>query len=91
MVDGFSYAKAGVDVDATDAAKRRMAESIDRSDPRVLNRLGAFGSLVEGRFEGYDHPVLVLKTEEHGRIPSGRRLTRAGSDRRIGTSPCRIS
>ena len=66
MSDETSYAKAGVNVDATDAAKREMARRIDRGDPRVLNRLGAFASLVEGRFEGYEHPILVLKTEEPG-------------------------
>jgi phosphoribosylformylglycinamidine cyclo-ligase len=32
----------------------------------VLNRLGAFASLYDGRFEGYEHPVLVLKMEEPG-------------------------
>ena len=66
MCDSLSYAKAGVDIDVTDAAKRNMAGSIDRGDRRVLNRLGAFASLVDGRFEGYDHPVLVLKTDEPG-------------------------
>jgi hypothetical protein len=30
-----------VDVEATDAVKRAMAGSVDRGDPRVLNRLGA--------------------------------------------------
>jgi phosphoribosylformylglycinamidine cyclo-ligase len=32
----------------------------------VLNRLGAFASLVEGRFDNYRHPILVLKTDEPG-------------------------
>ncbi|MEC7841630.1 MAG: phosphoribosylformylglycinamidine cyclo-ligase [Candidatus Latescibacterota bacterium] len=66
MSDSLSYAKAGVDIDVTDAAKRNMADSIDRGDRRVLNRLGAFASLVDGRFEGYERPVLVLKTDEPG-------------------------
>ena len=43
-----------------------MASNIGRGDSRVFNKLGAFGSLVDGRFEGYDHPILVLKTEEPG-------------------------
>ena len=62
----LSYAKTGVDIDETDAVKKRIASDVGRNDARVLNRLGAFGSLVEGRFEGYDHPILVLKTEEPG-------------------------
>ena len=66
MNDHLSYAKSGINIDQTDAVKRRMKDSIDRNDPRVLNAVGAFGSLVEGRFPGYDQPILVLKTEEPG-------------------------
>jgi len=62
----LSYKKSGVDIDAADATKRDMARSLETSDARVLNRLGAFASLVDGRFPGYEHPVLVLKTEEPG-------------------------
>jgi len=62
----LSYAESGVDIDATDTIKDSMKESINRNDPRVLNKMGAFASLVEGRFEGYEHPILVLKTEEPG-------------------------
>jgi phosphoribosylformylglycinamidine cyclo-ligase len=66
MSDGLSYADSGVDLNETDAVKRRMKASIDRGDPRLLNTMGAFGSLVDARFAGYDHPVLVLKMEEPG-------------------------
>jgi len=66
MTDSLSYAKSGVDIDITDAVKRKMTDTIDYGDKRVLNRIGAFGSLVEGRFENYKHPILVLKTEEPG-------------------------
>ena len=66
MPESWSYTKAGVDLDVTDDAKREMAKSVDAGDPRVLNRLGAFASLVEGRFEGLKHPILVLKTDEPG-------------------------
>ena len=66
MTAPISYKDSGVDIDLTDAVKRDMKTSIDRDDPRVLNRVGAFGSLVEGRFEGLSHPILVLKTEEPG-------------------------
>ena len=66
MAEALSYAKSGVNIDVTDAAKRQMARTVDRGDPRVLNRVGAFASLLEGRFEGYRHPILVMKTEEPG-------------------------
>jgi len=66
MTEHLSYAGVGVDIDATDAAKSEMAKSVDCGDPRVLNRLGAFASLVEGRFEGLKHPILVFKTDEPG-------------------------
>ncbi len=64
--DPLSYEKAGVSIDAADAAKRRMAESLSTPDPRVLNKLGAFASLFEASFPGYASPVLVLKMEEPG-------------------------
>jgi len=66
MTSGLSYAESGVDIDATDNIKDSMKESVNTVDPRVLNTMGAFASLVEGRFEGYEHPILVLKTEEPG-------------------------
>ena len=66
MTDNLSYAKSGVDINATDAAKREMAKSIDSDDPRVLNRFGAFAPLVDARFPGFDDPVMVLKTDEPG-------------------------
>lgn len=66
MTEELSYAKSGVDIDATDRAKREMAKSIDSGDPRVLNSLGAFASLLEGRFTGLSHSILVFKTDEPG-------------------------
>ncbi len=66
MSDSMSYKRAGVDIDAADAAKREMAASMATADARVLNRPGAFASLFDGRFPGYANPVLVLKTEEPG-------------------------
>lgn len=66
MEQPLSYQQAGVDIAVADATKRAMADSVDRGDPRVLNRLGAFASLVVGSFPGYQNPVLVLKTEEPG-------------------------
>ena len=66
MNDKLSYSKVGVDIDITDSAKREMAKSMDVSNDRVLNRLGAFASLLEGRFDDLKHPVLVFKTDEPG-------------------------
>lgn len=66
MSDRLSYKRAGVDLDAAAAAKRAMAASLQTADARVLNKVGAFASLFDGRFPGYEHPVLVLKTEEPG-------------------------
>ncbi len=66
MAEGLSYAQAGVDIAAADAAKAAMAASLETSDRRVLNRIGAFATLFDGRFPGYTDPVLVLKTEEPG-------------------------
>ncbi len=62
----FSYKSSGVDIDVADATKRDMAKSLETKDARVLNRIGAFASLFDGRFAGYQHPVLVLKMEEPG-------------------------
>jgi phosphoribosylformylglycinamidine cyclo-ligase len=66
MSEPFSYKKSGVDIDTADATKREMAESLSAADSRVLNRIGAFASLFEASFPGYEEPVLMLKTEEPG-------------------------
>jgi phosphoribosylformylglycinamidine cyclo-ligase len=66
MSENLSYKKSGVDIDVADETKKAIAKCLDSGDSRVLNRIGAFASLVDGRFEGYTHPVLVLKTEEPG-------------------------
>lgn len=62
----LSYAAAGVDIAAADAAKAGMAASLETDDRRVLNRIGAFATLYDASFPGYRHPVLVMKTEEPG-------------------------
>lgn len=62
----LSYAKSGINISETDAAKQEMKKSLQTTDKRVLNTLGAFASLVDGRFPKLKHPVLVLKTEEPG-------------------------
>lgn len=62
----LSYKTAGVDIDVADATKKGMAKALETTNARVLNRLGAFASLFDIKFSGYNHPVLVLKTEEPG-------------------------
>ena len=66
MKDRLSYKKAGVDIDTAEAAKKAMAASLETTDSRVLNRIGAFATLLDARFPEYEHPVLVIKTEEPG-------------------------
>ena len=66
MSQRLSYASAGVDIDQADAAKREMAKSMETNDPRVLNRIGAFATLIDASFPGIAHPVLVHKSEEPG-------------------------
>ncbi len=66
MDHSLSYKDAGVDIDAADRAKRAMAGSLKTDNPLVLNAFGAFASLLDGSFPGYQHPILVCKTEEPG-------------------------
>lgn len=62
----LSYKSSGVDIATADATKKDMASSLATKNPLVLNKIGAFASLVDGQFPGYKHPVLVCKTEEPG-------------------------
>ena len=66
MPKKLSYQSSGVDISAADATKKKMAASLETNNPLVLNQIGAFASLVDGKFPGYEHPVLVCKTEEPG-------------------------
>ncbi|MCD6231524.1 phosphoribosylformylglycinamidine cyclo-ligase, partial [Candidatus Aerophobetes bacterium] len=66
MKEKLSYKKAGVNIKVADEAKKEMAKSLETTDRRVLNKMGAFASLFEGVFPEYEHPVLVLKIEEPG-------------------------
>ena len=66
MPEKLSYAATGVDIDATDAVKRRMADAVNSGDARVLNKLGAFAPLVQGTFPDMADPLLVIKTDEPG-------------------------
>jgi len=62
----LSYKKSGVDIDTANDTKRKMADILESTNARLLNRIGAFATLFDGRFPEYKHPVLVLKTEEPG-------------------------
>ena len=63
---GVSYSKAGVDISYTDSIKTEMEQFVSQGDPRILNKLGAFASLYDFKFDKITHPVLVLKAEEPG-------------------------
>lgn len=63
---GLTYEKAGVNILSTDTIKKEMSAFMDTSDPRLLNRVGAFASLYDISFPEIKHPVLVLKSEEPG-------------------------
>lgn len=62
----ITYRDAGVDRAGGEAAKAEMATFVGTGDARVLNRVGAFASLVDGAFPELRQPVLVLKMEEPG-------------------------
>jgi phosphoribosylaminoimidazole synthetase len=58
--------KYAVDIDLANQTKAEMASALESSDARVLNKLGAFASLYDIEMPEYEHPVLVMKTEEPG-------------------------
>jgi len=62
----LSYKQSGVDRDTENETKEGMASALETADKRVLNKIGAFASLYDGAFPEYEHPILVLKTEEPG-------------------------
>ncbi len=66
MSDPISYRSSGVNRDTENETKAGMASALETTDKRVLNKIGAFASLYDGAFPEYEHPVLVLKTEEPG-------------------------
>ncbi|OGG49994.1 phosphoribosylformylglycinamidine cyclo-ligase [Candidatus Kaiserbacteria bacterium RIFCSPHIGHO2_01_FULL_54_36b] len=66
MKKPLSYKSSGVNRDTENETKEGMAAALETGDKRVLNKIGAFASLYDAEFPGYEHPVLVLKTEEPG-------------------------
>lgn len=61
-----TYADVGIDISETDAVKHNIAKTMATDNNRVLNSANAFASLYDFRFDEYDHPVMVMKTEEPG-------------------------
>jgi phosphoribosylformylglycinamidine cyclo-ligase len=60
------YAAAGVNLEAAEAAKRRIAALVRTArTPLALGEIGAFGGMVRVP-AGYEHPVLVLSTDGVG-------------------------
>ena len=66
MTRAERYRAAGVDLDAAEQAKRRIAESV-ASTRTALARgvVGAFGGMIRLP-EGFEHPVLVMSTDGVG-------------------------
>ena len=62
----ITYSKSGVDITYTDSIKSDMAKHLETADARVLNKIGAFASLYDFKFDDIENPVLVLKAEEPG-------------------------
>jgi phosphoribosylformylglycinamidine cyclo-ligase len=62
----LSYKNAGVDIDAANDTKKAIGPALETTNKRVLNKIGAFATLFDGKFPGYTHPILVFKTEEPG-------------------------
>jgi len=63
MEKGLKY---DVNIDLANETKKAMADALETNNQRVLNKIGAFSSLYDIKFEEYKNPVLVLKTEEPG-------------------------
>ncbi len=62
----MSKIKYDVNIDLANETKKEMANILESSDKRVLNKVGAFSSLYDISTLNYKNPVLVLKTEEPG-------------------------
>lgn len=64
--EALSYAQSGINIDKADATKQEMKGSLESTNPRVMNTLGAFASLYDFHFPEMESPVMVLKMEEPG-------------------------
>lgn len=63
---GSDYKAAGVNIAAADSAKIEMARLLMPRDPRIINGVGPFATLIDASFPSYQQPLIVFKTEEPG-------------------------
>jgi len=64
---GITYKDSGVDIDASNAAKKRIRElARDTFTPGVLSDIGSFGGMFACDFGGMKNPVLVSSTDGVG-------------------------
>ncbi|MBI4469913.1 MAG: phosphoribosylformylglycinamidine cyclo-ligase [Acidobacteria bacterium] len=62
-----TYKDAGVDIDAGNAAKRKIRDLVRETfTPQVLGEIGGFGSLYRAEFSGMKEPVLVSSADGVG-------------------------
>jgi phosphoribosylformylglycinamidine cyclo-ligase len=63
----ITYKDAGVDIDASNAAKKRIRQlARDTFTPGVLSDIGSFGGMFACNFAGLKEPVLVSSTDGVG-------------------------
>ncbi|MFP4529057.1 MAG: phosphoribosylformylglycinamidine cyclo-ligase [Candidatus Kapaibacterium sp.] len=64
---GVTYKSAGVDIEAGDETVRRVKPLIRSTfNDKVLTDIGLFGGFYDGKFEDFDHPILVASTDGVG-------------------------
>lgn len=64
---GLAYKEAGVDIASGDEATARIKKLVRKTyTPAVLNGIGGFGGLFDGRFKGMKSPVLVSSADGVG-------------------------
>jgi phosphoribosylformylglycinamidine cyclo-ligase len=64
---GITYKDAGVDIDKSNAAKKRIREFARQTfTPGVLSDIGSFGGMFACNFAGMKEPVLVSSTDGVG-------------------------
>ena len=62
----LSYKQAGVDIDEKNRTFDAVSEIVSKAQGRVLNRMGAYASLIDISFPECEEPILVFKIEEPG-------------------------
>ena len=62
-----TYKDAGVDIEAGDETVKRIKPLVRSTfNDKVLADIGLFGGFYDGKFEGYEHPILVASTDGVG-------------------------